>query len=103
MTARNSYLLRNYGITEAQYARLLAAHVGRCWICGKLPAKRRLHVEHDHKTGRIRGLACWKCNTGLARYSDNPVILRAAADYLESDEADRVLGREQDAKNVTSG
>ena len=94
MTTRDRYLKRTYGITERDYCDLLAAHDGRCWMCGREPKKRRLHVEHDHKTGRIRGLACWKCNTLLAQAKDNPVILRAAADYLLSDEADRVLRKD---------
>jgi hypothetical protein len=90
-TSRERYLKRTYGISEADYYHLLLAHDGRCWICDKPPKKRRLHVEHDHKTGRIRGLACWKCNRGLSQYSDEPATLRAAADYLESDEASRIL------------
>jgi hypothetical protein len=83
---RDRYLRRTYGITEGEYALLLDAHEGGCWICGRKPKKggRRLHVEHDHKTGRVRGLACWKCNQGLQTYRDDPAKLRAAADYLES-------------------
>ena len=92
MTAtRERYLQRTYGIGEADYEALLAAHGGNCWICDKSPTKRRLHVEHDHKTGLIRGLACWRCNRGLQQYSDDSATLRAAADYLESTEADRIL------------
>lgn len=101
-TKRDSYLLRKYGIDSRQYDLLLAAHDGRCWICLKPPSARRLHVEHDHKTGRIRGLACWRCNTGLQRYSDKPDILRNAAKYLESDEADRILGREPHGNSNTT-
>jgi hypothetical protein len=93
---RDSYLRRTYGITEAQYERLLAAHDGACWICGKPPKKngRRLHVEHDHKTGKVRGLACWWCNGALHKVRDSATIARAVADYLESDEAQRVLEKE---------
>jgi hypothetical protein len=49
-------------------------------------------VEHDHKTGRVRGVACWACNTLLGKASDNPTRLRQAADYLESTEAQDILG-----------
>lgn len=93
---RDSYLRRTYGITEAQYEQLLAAHDGGCWICGKKPKKdgRRLHVEHDHKTGRVRGLACWMCNKSLQALRDDAIIARAAADYLESDEAQQMLEKE---------
>lgn len=83
MGSRDSYLKRTYGITEADYDALLAEYGGLCWICGEPPKKRRLHVEHDHKTGRIRGLACWKCNNLLRWGRDDPAILRAAARYLD--------------------
>ena len=53
----------------------------RCAICGKLCE--RLAVDHDHKSMKIRGLLCYSCNTGLGNFYDNPVSLRAAADYLE--------------------
>jgi hypothetical protein len=97
LTSRDRYLQRKYKITEAQYELLLAAHDGNCWICGRPPKKQRLHVEHDHHTGRVRGLACWRCNRGLQTFSDDPGRLRRAADYLESDEADRILERDTDA------
>ena len=90
---RDRYLRRTYGITSAEYDLLLAAHDGGCWICGKKPkvGGRRLHVEHDHRTKAVRGLACWSCNRGLQTYRDAPAILRAAADYLESNEATTIL------------
>ena len=92
MTKRDSYLRRTYGISEDEYLALLANYNGECWICGTPPkAGRNLHVEHDHKTGRIRGLCCWRCNRGLQQYSDQPARLRAAAAYLESHEADDII------------
>ena len=94
--SKDAYYKRKYGITEDDYQALLAARSGGCWICGRLPTNRRLHVEHDHKTKRIRGLACWRCNSLLKQASDSPVILRLAAKYLVSDEASRILGREHD-------
>jgi hypothetical protein len=93
---RDSYLRRTYGITEDDYERLLIAHDGGCWICAKRPKDggRRLHVEHDHKTGRVRGLACWRCNRGLQHFKDDAILFRSAADYLESDEAQQLLEKE---------
>ena len=96
--SRDAYYRRKYGITLEQYDLLFEQRAGGCWICGRGPTKRRLHVEHDHKTGRVRGLACWSCNMLLRHAHDNSVILRNAADYLESREADAVLGREPDAQ-----
>lgn len=88
MSRRDAYLRRTYGITEAEYEKLLAVEYGGCWICGKKPKPggRRLHVDHDHKLkGReaVRGLLCWSCNRLLQRGSDDPYRLRDAASYLE--------------------
>jgi hypothetical protein len=56
---------------------------GVCAICGRPPKTRKLHVDHDHKTGKVRGLLCYTCNRFiLGRYA-TPAKLRAAADYLE--------------------
>jgi len=65
-TPRDQYLRRTYGITEAIYQCMLRVHEGRCWICEGLPKhNRNLHVDHDHKTGQVRGLLCWLCNKKL--------------------------------------
>ena len=95
---RARYLERTYGITLEQYDALLAQHEGGCWVCGRKPKKRRLHVEHDHRTGRIRGLADFRCNLLLQHAHDDSGILRRAAEYLESREADAVLGKGTDAQ-----
>ena len=94
---RDRYLLRTYGISSSDYEAMLRAHDGRCWICGRKPKARRLHVEHDHKNERVRGLACWSCNSLLHKASDNPHILRMAADYLESTEAQDIIERNANA------
>ena len=64
--------MRKYGLTADDYLGMLARQLGRCLICGRPPKKRRLHVDHNHKTGRIRGLLCWQCNVkvigALERY-----------------------------------
>ena len=96
MTARDRYLVKTYGITEADYDVLLEAGNGACWICHRRPKKQRLHVEHDHITKRIRGLACYRCNTMLQHANDKPAILRRAADYLESTLALELLERNKD-------
>jgi len=97
-TARDRYLRRRYGISEEDYELLCGANDGRCWICGAKPKGRRLHLDHDHKTRRPRGVLCWFCNSGLARFRDHPYILRRAADYLEGDDADRILRKDTDAR-----
>jgi hypothetical protein len=59
---------------------------GRCAICGKVPRSRRLAVDHDHKTGEVRGLLCasgdFGCNKGLGYFNDDPELLRRAYEYL---------------------
>lgn len=78
-----------YQMTLEDYNALLAAQGGDCAICGgsllgvveKSPDK-RLIVDHCHSTGRVRGLLCGTCNTGLGQFKDDPGRLQAAIDYL---------------------
>lgn len=81
---RDWYLRTEYGITLVQYERLFEKQSGGCAICGR--NQKRLCVDHDHISGRVRGLLCNSCNNGLGRFKDNPKSLRKAADYLESEE-----------------
>ncbi len=54
---------RGIELTEAGYAEMFAAQGGVCALCGRPPtARQALAPDHDHKTGRIRGLVCWECN-----------------------------------------
>lgn len=78
-------LLRDYGLTEDQYDSVFKAQRGLCAICCKPEQKRRLAVDHDHKTGRVRGLLCWWCNNKLLAARNTALMFRRAADYLESD------------------
>lgn len=82
-------MLKKYGITWEQYCEMLEAQGGLCAICrrperlmlrGRL---RRLSVDHDHETEAVRDLLCDACNNGLAKFDEEPDLLRAAADYLE--------------------
>jgi hypothetical protein len=82
-------LRRLYGLSLQDYDDLLARQNGGCGICRRKPKKkgkrkRRLCVDHDHRTRKIRGLLCINCNTGLGCYGDSPKFLRMAADYLET-------------------
>jgi hypothetical protein len=77
--------LRRYGITQEFYEELLAEQGGRCEICGTTdPGERRtlFCVDHDHETGKIRGLLCARCNKGLGAFGDDPARVAAAASYL---------------------
>lgn len=71
--------------SREEYARLLAAQGGTCAICREpniRHGQKRLHVDHDHETGCIRGLLCYKCNVGLGNFNDNSFRLEAAIAYL---------------------
>lgn len=76
-------LRRKYGIGLDSYERLLKIQDGRCAICGDTENGRALAVDHDHVTGKVRGLLCASCNNGLGRFRDDPGRLKAAARYLE--------------------
>lgn len=81
-------LRSKYGISLDDYNRMLEEQGGGCAICGKTPSNRRLHVDHDHKTGKVRGLTCYKCNVGLGYFGDDPERTRRATEYLERYQGD---------------
>lgn len=73
-----------YGITLEWLEDTIDALDNRCMICHQPPLIGRLHVDHDHSSGVVRGLLCNECNAGLARFKDSPELLRAAAMYLDN-------------------
>lgn len=73
---------RLYGISVGQYDQMVNNQKGLCAICNNPETKRKLSVDHDHKTGVIRGLLCTKCNLGLGYFKDDPTQLMKAAEYL---------------------
>lgn len=80
--AWNWRLKTRYGITECQFNDLLKKQNGQCVIC--LEAKQRLHIDHCHKTGKIRGLLCGSCNRALGLFKDNTEFLIKAIKYLNA-------------------
>lgn len=77
--------LAQYGLTLADYDRMMAEQGGACSICGSpLPGAghKRLVVDHCHATGRVRGLLCNPCNIGLANFRDDRLLLASAIRYL---------------------
>ena len=81
--AANATLQMKYGISLEGYEELLKRQNGICLLCKRPPGKRRLSVDHNHKTGKIRGLLCNNCNRGIGHLRDDPTLLREAANYLE--------------------
>lgn len=90
-TKRNGRLKATFGITLEDYDRMLASQSGCCAICGITEnhvnhprGRRNFYVDHDHKTGRVRGLLCQNCNFGIGHFRDSTELLRKAANYLDN-------------------
>lgn len=79
-----AYNLKKYGLTLGAYEKMLADQLSGCAICGKAPTSGRpLHVDHDHETGRVRGLLCSKCNQAMKAVDAYPEWpLRAQSYWL---------------------
>lgn len=73
------YILKKYGMTAEAAKQLRAAQGARCAICCK---KRKLHIDHDHKTGRVRGLLCGNCNRALGLLQDDTGRIKKMVAYL---------------------
>lgn len=80
---RRGHLKRKFNLTPEQYDELLAAQNGRCAICETAPPSgTSLDVDHDHPTGKVRGLLCRNCNQGVGKFRDDPFVMTAAQAYL---------------------
>lgn len=77
-------------MTVDEYWEMWNLQAGRCAICREhlILVDRQVHVDHDHQSGRVRGLLCADCNVGLGRFVDNPDTLDRAAAYLRAAAAD---------------
>jgi hypothetical protein len=77
-----------YGIDRREFDALMKAQGGRCAIC-KRPfsgvGAKQTHVDHDHVTGRVRGLLCYTCNVGIGYFNDSVAMLEHAIAYLKKD------------------
>lgn len=72
-----------FGLEQGEYERMLSEQNGVCAIChNECSVKPSLAVDHDHNTGRVRGLLCSNCNNGLGRFKDNVEWLSNAIGYL---------------------
>jgi Recombination endonuclease VII len=81
--ARRSHLKRTFGITPEDYDRRLAQQGGGCAVCGRAPKPgKSLHVDHDHETGYVRGLLCFKCNAALGQLDDDLGRIERALTYV---------------------
>lgn len=76
---------KNYGISKEEYLEMLSKQNNKCLICDTHESKfkRGLAVDHDHITGKIRGLLCHYCNGGLGHFKDNIENMIKAIEYLK--------------------
>jgi ribonuclease PH len=90
-STRSAYRWRKmkttYGITEGQYNRLLRAQGNKCVICSidhLDETGRRLQIDHNHTTGKVRGLLCLRCNLAIGQFSESIDLLLSAIQYLRN-------------------
>lgn len=80
------FIKHTYGISIDDYNKMFINQEGRCAICkthqSELP--KGLHIDHCHKTNKVRGLLCFKCNSGIGKLNDDVEILKSAIQYLEN-------------------
>jgi hypothetical protein len=82
---KNRVFLKLYGITLETYNKMLAEQNYTCALCPGTYGRKEgegLQVDHDHVTGKIRGLLCGLCNKGLGMFKDDPDLLERAANYV---------------------
>ena len=73
------HLKKKYGLTAIDYFNLCESQNDCCAICGRV---RKLYVDHNHGTNKVRALLCNNCNTALGNFDENPKLLQKAKDYL---------------------
>lgn len=87
--SQDKHKAQRYGLTLEAYRELEAKVTGKCEVCHKPPrcrkqwrADSRLHIDHCHKTGKVRGLLCTDCNRAIGLFEDDPAALFRAAEYV---------------------
>lgn len=91
ITSVNNHLKRTYGITLDDYNIMLDEQNGVCRLCDKTEARKTngrtqrmpLFVDHNHKTGQVRGLLCSHCNAGLGMFKEDAELMTRAINYIK--------------------
>ena len=85
--ARKAWLKYRYGMTPDELEAIIREQAGRCRLCKRLPTGKRgcakLHIDHCHTTGKVRGLLCHNCNKAIGHLRDDPELALAVAEYLK--------------------
>ena len=79
-TTRQFHLRRRYNLDSVSVEWLILQQDGVCAVCRTGEPE---HVDHDHATGRVRGILCFNCNRGLAKFFDDPALLENAITYMK--------------------
>ena len=86
---RGYHIKSKYGLSMESYESMLTEQADSCAICKDSFTESKLpRVDHNHRTGRVRGLLCHSCNTAIGHLKDDPTILKAAIEYMEKDLTD---------------
>ena len=81
---RSDRLKRDFNITLEQYDEMFENQNGVCMICGGINSNgRRLAIDHNHETGKVRDLLCGNCNHFIGQAKENIIILQSAINYLK--------------------
>lgn len=92
--SHEAYVLKTYGLQGGEYDKLYEAQGGVCYICERATGKvRKLAVDHDHKTGYVRGLLCKPCNSILAHLRDSADAAVRIVNYLSCPPAQDFIGK----------
>lgn len=96
---RDQRLRRSYNITQSEYAILSELQGGVCAICYRPEPRKngKLHVDHSHTHGNVRGLLCGRCNTGIGLFQDDISLLISAIQYLDGQNDPRNLNQKENS------
>lgn len=87
--ARIRSIKDKHGITEEEYDERLQRQENLCGLCKRPLGSKPPHLDHNHKTGKLREFLHHHCNSALGMLEDNPALLRLAAEYLEKHTGDQ--------------
>lgn len=89
---RGLRLRQIFNMSGSDYEDILRHQSGACAVCKRPPTNIRLSIDHDHKSGLIRGLLCHNCNRTAGAFKDNISLFEAIIDYLKNPPATKALG-----------
>ena len=83
LNSKRASLRKNYDLSLEDVENILQKQNYRCAVCEKILSK--FFIDHNHKTGKVRGILCFNCNTALGKFEDNPELLAKAIIYLSKE------------------